>query len=92
MSLGLFGKISIGDDRAGTSLAQTLSAQLIERMIFEATYPMIGDVQFKTADFTVYPTGTNSDGVNQAHVKNQIMLMFTSGNLDTRHHTTRSPW
>ena len=43
-SLGVFGKISIGDNKAITALVQTLAAELVKRLTVEATYPILDSV------------------------------------------------
>jgi hypothetical protein len=98
VSLAVFGKISIGDNRAGTAIAQAVAAQLVERTTFEATYPMISDVQFSKPDspakpyVPTYVSGINSDALNQAHDKNQFMQLFMTSNPKTPPHAAWSPW
>jgi hypothetical protein len=95
-SLAVFGKISIGDNRAGTAIAQAVAAQLVERTTFEAIYPMINDVQFLKPESPAYaPTdvsGINSDALNEAHDKNQFVQAFITGNPKTPLHAAWSPW
>jgi hypothetical protein len=47
VSVGLFGKVSIGDNKAVTSLVESATAELVKRLTVETTYPVLGSLAFK---------------------------------------------
>jgi hypothetical protein len=54
-SVGVFGKLSIGDNKAVTSLVESVTAELVKRLTVEATYPVLESAAFRVrADQSVY--------------------------------------
>jgi hypothetical protein len=45
-SLGVFGKVSIGDNKAVTSLIEAATSELVKRLTVETTYPVLESVAF----------------------------------------------
>jgi hypothetical protein len=45
-SLGIFGKVSIGDNKAVTSLVESATSELVKRLTVETTYPVLESVAF----------------------------------------------
>jgi hypothetical protein len=45
-SLGIFGKLSVGDNKAITSLIEATVSELVKRLTVEATYPVLENVAF----------------------------------------------
>lgn len=85
ISFGFFGKASIGDNKAGTALIQAVVAQLVKRMSFEMTYPVISAVGYTSKD-------VDTSSQSPSSVKSQLTQFFSSSNAKTPEHYWWLPW
>lgn len=75
-SLFIFGKVSIGDNKAVTSLLEALVSELVKRLTVEATYPVLKDIVF-------HDPGDHSEY--------HLTSPFESPNAKTVHHNAWLP-